>query len=528
MDWLRTILETSPLTALFLVIAVGYLVGEINVKGFALGSGAVLFVGLACGAFAPKAAPPGLVGTLGLLLFLYCVGIQYGGEWYRGLTSAAGLKANFAALLGLAAAGAVTLGIYRTGAAGLAETLGMFAGSGTSTPTLQAILDALGNQDAAVGYSVTYPFGVAGPILCMYIYVAIFKPAIATPASRRMEPSGVRLRNSALTHLSFSDLQGRLPNGVQVVAIRRGGANRIPDPSTILEMDDELLIVGTDKAAIASAHELIGESSSAMTADRTTLDYVLVHASKGSVVGMTLGSLAMPGAFDYRYMHVRRGDVDLLPDAGLVLEYGDRVGVLCGREHFAGVRQFFGDSIKGAADFSYISLGVGAALGLLVGLIPIPMPGSGSITLGLSGVLLVALVLGRLRRTAGIVWTLPLSANLVLRNFGLTVFLAQVGIASGPKFAATVIDSGLTLVLLGALILLPLVVVTLVACRIMALPVDAAFGVVSGVTGNPAILAYANRATPTERTDIGFATVFPSMTVAKILFVQVAAALLGG
>ena len=104
MEWLRAILETSPMTALFLTIAVGYLVGELNLKGFALGSGAVLFVGLACGAFAPKSAPPAMLGTLGLLLFLYCVGIQYGNEWYRGLTSPEGLKANFAALCGLTAA----------------------------------------------------------------------------------------------------------------------------------------------------------------------------------------------------------------------------------------------------------------------------------------------------------------------------------------------------------------------------------------------------------------------------------------
>src|SRR6187402_2487619 len=118
MDWIRTLLETSPMTTLFLVIAVGYLVGDVNIKGFALGSGAVLFVGLACGAFAPKAAPPGMLGTLGLLLFLYCVGIQYGGEWYRGLTSPTGLRANAVALCGLAASAAAALAIQRTGAAG--------------------------------------------------------------------------------------------------------------------------------------------------------------------------------------------------------------------------------------------------------------------------------------------------------------------------------------------------------------------------------------------------------------------------
>jgi putative transport protein len=241
---------------------------------------------------------------------------------------------------------------------------------------------------------------------------------------------------------------------------------------------------------------------------------------------MPLGSLKPPGGFPYSYIHVRRGDVDLLPDDDLVLEFGDRVGVLCPRADFASVRRFFGDSIKGVADFSYISLGVGAALGLLAGLVPLPIPGVGRITLGLAGVLLVALGLGHIRRT-GIVWTLPLAANLVLRNFGLTVFLAQVGIASGPKFAATLALSGPTLLLLGASIMLALVVVTMIAGRLFGIPVDDLFGIVSGVTGNPAILAYASRAVPTERPDIGFAMVFPSVTVAKILFVQVAASAFG-
>src|SRR5262245_20881469 len=193
MDWLRALLEASPMTALFLTIAAGYLVGEVNLKGFALGSGAVLFVGLACGAFAPKSAPAGMLGTLGLLLFLYCMGIQYGREWYRGLTSTDGLKANFAALCGLAAAVVVALMIYETGAASLPQSLGMFAGSATSTSTLQAVLEALGNQNAAVGYSVTYPFGVAGPILCLYLYDAFFKPRIEPPPARRIQPVAITL-----------------------------------------------------------------------------------------------------------------------------------------------------------------------------------------------------------------------------------------------------------------------------------------------------------------------------------------------
>jgi putative transport protein len=515
------------MTTLFLVIAAGYLVGEINVKGFALGSGAVLFVGLACGAFAPKAAPPGMLGSLGLLIFLYCVGIQYGGEWYRGLTSPSGLRANAVALCGVAAAGAAALAMQRTGAASLAESLGMFAGATTSTPALQAVLDALKNQDAAVGYSLAYPLGVVGPILCMYVYLAIFKPKIAAPADRLMKPVEVRVRSAALIGRRFVDLQQSLPKGVLPVAIRSGGHNRVPDPTALVEADDVVLLVGSDPAGITRAVELVGEAAGAIAADRTVLDYIRVFASKGSVVGMPLGSLKLPGGFAYSYIHVRRGDVDLLPDDGLVLEFGDRVGVLCHRADFDAVRRFFGDSIKGVAEFSYISLGVGAAMGLLLGLIPLPLPGVGRITLGLAGVLLVALVLGHIRRTGGIVWTLPLSASTVLRNFGLTVFLAQVGIASGPQFAATVAESGFTLVLLGAGIMLSLIVVTMIAGRLFAIPADDLFGVISGVTGNPAILVYANRAIPTERPDIGYAIVFPTVTVSKILFVQIAAAILG-
>jgi putative transport protein len=529
MDWLRALLETSPMTALFLTIAAGYLVGEVNLKGFALGSGAVLFVGLACGAFAPKSAPSGALGTLGLVLFLYCMGIQYGREWYRGLTSTEGLKGNFAALCGLTAAVVASLTIYVAGAANLPQALGMFAGSATSTPTLQAILDALGNQDAAVGYSVTYPFGVAGPILCMYLYLAVFKPKIEPPPARRIQPVEISVRNAALFGIPLPQLQRQLPSGVQVVAIRDAHKNRVPTPSTILGANDVLLIVGIDPAQIEEARKVIGEgiSPAAIVADRTELDYVRVYASKRSVVGMPLGSLKIPGGFAYTYIQVRRGDTDLMPDDDLVLEFGDRVGVLCNRANFPAVRSFFGDSIKGTADFSYISVGVGAAVGLLAGMIPLPIPGVGRVTLGLAGVLLVALVLGTFRRTSGIVWTLPLSANLVLRNFGLTLFLAQVGMSSGPKFAATIAESGLAFVLLGALILLPLVAVTMIVGRLLGIPIDDLFGVVSGVTGNPGILAYASRAAPTDRPDIGYAMIFPSMTVVKILFVQIVAAILG-
>src|SRR6267378_2530603 len=161
MDFVKTLLEQQPMMALFLTIAIGYLVGEINIKGFSLGVGAVLFVALAIGWFAPKSAPAPMVGTLGLALFLYAVGVQYGKQFFLGLTSASGRRANLIALTGVLAAGIVSVVFVKTMNVSVGHAMGLFAGSGTSTPTLQAAITTLGNDDPAVGYSVSYPFGVA-------------------------------------------------------------------------------------------------------------------------------------------------------------------------------------------------------------------------------------------------------------------------------------------------------------------------------------------------------------------------------
>ena len=182
MEFVRTLLEQQPMVALFLTIAIGYLVGEINIKGFSLGVGAVLFVALAVGWFAPKSVPAPMVGTLGLALFLYAVGIQYGKEFFRGLASAEGRKANLLALIGVLLAGAVSLAFVQAETSSSATPSDSFAGSGTSTPTLQAAIQTLGNDDPAVGYSVAYPFGVAGPILFLYVAFLILKPTIEIPA----------------------------------------------------------------------------------------------------------------------------------------------------------------------------------------------------------------------------------------------------------------------------------------------------------------------------------------------------------
>jgi len=329
--------------------------------------------------------------------------------------------------------------------------------------------------------------------------------------------------------MRFSELRSRLPAGVAIAAVRREHQNQIPEDSLVLKADDVLLATATSPEALATAVTLFGElQTGRMTSHSPDLGYLRVFASSRTVVGQALRDIRFPDGVVGSIVHVRRGDADLLPQPDLVLEVGDRVGLLANRAvHAKAIRKFFGDSIRGTAELSFISIGIGAALGLLVGMIPLPIPGGGRMTLGLAALLLVALCLGKLRRTGPFVWTMPFSANLVLRNFGLTIFLAQVGIASGPKFFATVGATGLTFLIYAVVITLTLVLITSIFCMlIFRMPFDESIGVISGATGNPAILAFASRAAPTDRPDVGYAMIFPSMTIGKILFIQIAATVL--
>ena len=530
MDFVIGLLSQQPLMTLFLTVAMGYLLGEVNIKGFSLGAGAVLFVALFVGWLAPNSAPAPLVGTLGLALFLYCVGIHYGKLFFVGLRSPAGQKANLLSLFALLVGGALSLACMDLFGLKLGYALGIFAGSGTNTPALQAAIASMGNSDPAVGYSATYPFGVAGPILIMYLVFSIFKPKIELPKGTALEFLEIAVRNPELFGRRLGDVLPMLPSETDVVAFREEHQNKFPHPDLILDEDDVVMITAASKAGLEEAQRILGEvAPGRIVRDRSSMDYLRVFASKRAVVGTALGELQIPGGFDYQFTQVSRGDSDLLPRRDLILEFGDRVGLLVNRAYIPAVRAFFGDSIRGTADFSYISIGLGMALGLLVGLIPLPIPGLGKLTLGFAGLLLTALVLGYFRRSGSLHWTMPISANLVLRNLGLTIFLAQVGISSGPKFAAALAESGFLFIFLGVLVLLALVLpVMLIGLYVLKLPFDEVCGIACGVTGNPAILSYASKLTGTDKPDVGYAMIFPGATIMKILFVQIAAAIWGG
>jgi len=290
-----------------------------------------------------------------------------------------------------------------------------------------------------------------------------------------------------------------------------------------------MLVAETEDAIAAAATKLGRMAPGRIVKDRANLDYIRVFVGKANVVGVPLAQLKLPPGFPVNLLHVRRYDTDIVPTPDLTLEFGDRVGVLMPPDRKEEIRRFFGDTVKSAAEFSYVSLGVGMAIGLLIGLIPIPIPGVGTVTLGIGGgPLVVALILGKLRRTGPLLWVMPLPANIVLRNYGLAIFLATVGINAGQPFVRTVAESGLTMLFIGVAVLLTTVLIVLViGYYLMKIPFDDLLGVASGATGNPAILVYSTRMAPTERPDIGYAMIFPSMTIVKVIAVQIVAIVAG-
>src|SRR6478736_353882 len=472
LEMARDIIGTQPILALFLAISIG---------GFSLGVGAVLFVGLAIGAFAPKAQITGPISLTGLIMFLYGIGILYGRQFFEGMTGAEGRKYNLLALVAVVAGLAVALGLGHVFGIKTGHTLGIFAGSMTSTATLQAALDVMRNSEPSIGYSIAYPFGVIGPILCIYFMTRRIQPKFP-PKAQRFHMGEVTLGDNCAGR-TLAELSKDMPSGVQTTMVRKGGQNVVPSTDMLLASGDGLLIIAEREDAIAEAAARLGKlEPGRIVKDRSALDYIRVFVGKANLVGVL-----MPAD--------RKEDI----------------------------RRHFGDTVKATAEFSYVSLGLGMVLGVLLGLIPIPIPGVGTVTLGIGGgPLIVALIVGKLRRTGPLLWVMPLPANIVLRNFGLAMFLATVGINAGQPFVRTVSETGFTMLFIGAVVLLTtVIIVLLVGYYLMKIPYDDLVGVASGATGNPAILVYSTLMAPTERPDIGYAMIFPSMTIVKVIAVQV-------
>jgi len=228
LDVARSIIGLQPILAIFLAIGLGYLVGQINIFGFSLGVGAVLFVGLAIGAFAPKAQIIGPIGLTGLIMFLYGIGILYGRQFFEGMIGSAGRKYNLLAFIGVVASLVVALGLGKVFGIAIGNTLGLDAGSLTSTATLQAALDVMGNKDPSIGYSVAYPFGVIGPNLCFYFMTRQVKPTFP-PKAAKFHMDEVTLTEATGGH-TLAEIQAALPGKVEITMVRKQSHNVPPHP----------------------------------------------------------------------------------------------------------------------------------------------------------------------------------------------------------------------------------------------------------------------------------------------------------
>lgn len=532
-----SLLAENPLLLLFLVAAVGYPLGRLKVGGLSFGVAAVLFVGLAFGALSPRLALPEVVYQLGLVVFIYTVGLASAGGFFASLRRG-GLKTNALALALLALAAGLCAGVAAVLGLSAGATAGLFAGGLTNTPALASALETLGRfgeataAEPVVAYAVTYPGGVVGTILVIAWGARRFQP---DPAAERAVLRDLGVGGEALANLtvrvtrpdlSLTAERLREREGWSVILgrFRRDGQVDLVHADTVLRAGDEVSLIG-EAREVGRAAAFLGEVLGAhLEFDRTDLDFRRVFVSNPAVADRTLRDLALPQRFGAMVTRVGRGDHDLLPSARTRLELGDRVRVVARREQLGAIAAFFGDSQRALAEVDVLAFGAGVALGLLAGLVPVPLPGGVTFRLGLAGgPLVVALMLGALGRTGGIVWTLPYGANLTLRQFGLVLFLAGVGTRSGYAFVSTLAGgSGFGLFLSGLGLTLTTAALTLLLGHtLLKLPLGVLYGVVAGVHTQPAALAFAAEQTGSDLPNLGYATVFPVATVAKIVLVQI-------
>src|SRR3954452_10255208 len=240
LDLARDIIGSQPILTAFLAIGLGYLVGQISIFCFSVGVGAVLFVGLALGAFAPKAQITGPIGLTGLIMFLYGIGILYGRQFFEGVVGA-GQKYNLLALVACLASLAVALGLGQIFGIKIGHTLGIYAGSMTSTAALQAATDVVKSKDPSIGYSIAYPFGVIGPILCIYFMTRFVKPKF--PAKVQRFHMGEISIGASFSGRTLDELSKEILSDVKVTMVRKAGQNIVPTGHTVLSAGDAVLMV---------------------------------------------------------------------------------------------------------------------------------------------------------------------------------------------------------------------------------------------------------------------------------------------
>jgi putative transport protein len=428
---------------------------------------------------------------------------------------------------------------------------GLFAGSLTNTPALAGVLELVRDEAPAaaaeglldepvVGYSVAYPLGVLGPILAITALRGFYRIDYRREAERlddaRLVQESianvtVRVTNPDVAGWSVRDLHRGRRLTVVMSRVQHGDRLGVADGDTVLALGDRVVLVGRPDDVTRAAGLLGEEDPERLDADRSAYDTRRIVVSRKDLVGRRIRDLELPERHSAVVTRVRKGDIDVIASGDTVLELGDRVRVVAPRDRLPEISALFGDSYRVLSEVDLLSFGLGISLGLLVGLVPVPLPGGVTFTLGSAGgPLLVGLVLGAIRRTGPLVWTLPYGANLTLRQVGLILFLAAVGLKSGYTFVSTFAQSGGgTLLLLGAIVSILVPVLTIVVgYSVLRVPFGVLTGIVAAVHTQPAILGFATEQSRDESPSMGWSLVYPISMISKIVLAQVVLTALGG
>lgn len=537
--------KESPLLLLFIVSAFGYWIGRIPIRGVKLGVAAVLFAGLAFGALDPELQVPEIIIVLGLSMFVYTIGLSSGPSFFSTFRSQGFQNFGFVILM-LSLSTLITVGVFLLFDLDAATAAGLLAGSTTNTASLAGLLDMIQltqppevqaemSNAAVVGYSLSYPMGVIGVMFAIAVMRKWLKIDFRKeegnlgqnfPLSKDLSRRTIEVTNEDINGKTIREIFHLFERRAVFGRMRRNNKDLLPTMDTQIEHGDRIVIVGSPEM-IEKATNLLGKAyETELSYDRTLYDVRRIFVSNPKIAGEKIASLNLAEKFSTLITRIQRGDIDLLANGDTVLELGDRVLIVARRKDIKKLSAFFGNSYEALNHINLLSFGSGMALGLLLGMVTFELPGGMSFKLGFAGgPLIIALVLGALRRTGPIVWTLPFGANLVLRQLGLTLLLAGIGIRSGHTFVNTLLFGGGGLLFLaGAIIATATAFLVLwLGYKMLKIP----FALLTGmVATQPAILDYALEQSGNKLPTIGYTLMLPVVLITKILFVQILFAVL--
>ena len=522
----------SSYFALFLIVALGFMLGRIKVKGVSLDVSAVIFIALLFGhygVFIPKE-----LGNFGLVLFIFTIGIQAGPGFFDSFRSKGKTLIIITMLLiGSASLTAVVLK-YLCGI-DTASVVGLMAGALTSTPGLAVAIDSTASPLASIAYGIAYPFGVIGVILFVKLLPKIMrvdleKEARTLDAERKskfpeMETCLFKVTNDAVFDKTLAELRFSNMTGAIISRMKSNGHILIPMGITKLSQNDWVQCVGT-KEALSQAELLLGEREEGELPLADTQDIQSLLLTNKKVVGKQLRELRLHQNFGCTVTRVRRSGIDLTPSENLELKFGDKLMVVGEKEGLNGFACMIGNNAKLLSDTDFFPIAMGIVLGVIFGKLNISLGENISFSPGLTGgVLIVALILSAVGKTGPIIWSMSGPSNQLLRQLGLLLFLAEVGTSAGKTLVATFQTSGLLLFGVGAAItVIPMLVAVIVGKLIFKISMLDLLGTITGgMTSTPG-LAAADSMVDSNIPSVAYATVYPIAMVFLIMFIQVIAA----